>query len=147
MSNGEVNENQIRQLIENWAAAVRTKDIEGIVAHHSDNFVMYDVPGPFQSIGLNEYRKTWDLFYKYTKLGVFDIDELTIVADENVAFAYAKMHCADKSDSDDFVRLDFRLTLGLKKKTGNGRLCMNTIPYRQPDYYGTTIIDFTSLMV
>ena len=118
MSNGKVNEIQIRQLIEDWAAAVRKKNIEGVLAHHSDDLVMYDVPGPFQSVGINEYRKTWDLFFKYTKLGVFDIDELTIVADENVAFAYAKMHCVDKSDGDDFVRLDFRLTIGLKRING-----------------------------
>ena len=118
MGNNADNENQVRQLIENWAAAVRKKDVEGILAHHSDDFVMYDVPGPFQSLGLDEYRKTWDLFYKYTQSGVFDIDELTIVADENIAFAYAKMHCDDKSDSDDFVRLDFRLTIGLKKISG-----------------------------
>jgi len=118
MSRSTGHENQIRQLIENWAAAVRNKNIDGIMAYHADDFVMYDVPGPFQSIGLDEYRKTWDIFYKYTQLGVFDIDELTIVADEKVAFAYAKMHCADKSDSTDFIRLDFRLTIGLKKING-----------------------------
>jgi len=112
------NENQVRELIERWAQAVRSKDLEGILAHHSEDFVMYDVPEPFQSVGLEAYHKTWDTFYKYTKLGVFDIHELTIVADENIAFAYAKMQCEDKSNSDEFVPLDFRLTIGLKKISG-----------------------------
>lgn len=76
---------------------------------------MYDVPEPFQSIGLEAYRKTWDLFFANTKPGVFDIQELQIVADENVGFAFAKMQCATKSNSKDFVPLDFRLTIGLKK--------------------------------
>jgi ketosteroid isomerase-like protein len=115
MDNFADDETQIRQLVENWAKAVRNKDMDGILAHHSDNFVMYDVPEPFQSIGLEAYRKTWDLFFINTKPGVFDIHEINIVADDNVGFAYAKMQCADKSNTADFVALDFRLTIGLKK--------------------------------
>jgi ketosteroid isomerase-like protein len=112
------NEVQIRELIENWALAVRNKDIDAILAHHSDNIVMYDVPEPFQSIGIDEYRKTWDTFYAFTKRGVFDIQELQIIADENVAFCFAKMKCEDKSKTVEFEPLDFRLTIGLQKING-----------------------------
>ena len=115
LSGKNVNEVQIRELIENWAKAVRNKDMEGILAHHSKDIVMYDVPKPFQSIGIEAYRKTWDIFFKYTKPGVFDIQELHIVADENIAFCFATMKCADKSNSTEFVDLDFRLTVGLQK--------------------------------
>ena len=115
MKANEINEIQIRELIENWAKAVRNKDIEKILAHHSEDIVMYDVPEPFKSEGIEAYRKTWDLFFTYTKLGVFDIQELHIVADENVAFCFATMKCSDKSDGVEFVELLFRLTIGLKK--------------------------------
>ena len=109
------NETQIRQLIEDWAAAVRNKDIEKILAHHASDIVMFDVPEPFKSVGIDEYHKTWDLFFKYTRQGVFDIQSLKIFADENVAFCFAEMKCSDKSDTPDFVDLYFRLTIGLKK--------------------------------
>lgn len=109
------NETQIKGLIENWAKAVRDRDIDTILAHHSKDIVMFDVPEPFQSIGIDEYKKTWDLFFRYTKQGVFDIETLNIVADENVAFCFATMKCSDKSDTGDFVDLPFRLTIGLKK--------------------------------
>jgi ketosteroid isomerase-like protein len=109
------NEAQIRQLIEDWAAAVRKGQIEAILAHHTENIVMYDVPKPFQSVGLDAYRKTWDSFFAYTKPGIFDIKELNIVADNHVAFCYAAMKCADCSNSVDYVELDFRLTVGLQK--------------------------------
>jgi ketosteroid isomerase-like protein len=112
---GNVNEAQIRRLVENWAKAVRNKDIDAILAHHSEDIVMYDVPEPFQSVGIDAYRKTWELFFAFTKSGVFDIQELHISADENVAFCFAKMKCEDKSKSAEFVPLDFRLTIGLKK--------------------------------
>jgi ketosteroid isomerase-like protein len=113
------NEDQVRELVENWAQAVRNKDIEKILAHHSENIVMFDVPKPFVSIGMDAYRKTWDTFFALTKLGVFDIQELDVIADENVAFCFATMKCADKSNSEDFVELDFRLTIGLQKTNNN----------------------------
>jgi ketosteroid isomerase-like protein len=49
---------------------------------------------------------------------VFDIHELNIVAGEDVAFAFAKMQCADKSNSEEYIPLDFRLTIGLIKING-----------------------------
>ena len=112
------NETEIRQLINNWAKAVRENNMEGIMAFHASDMVMYDVPPPFESIGLDAYRETWDTFFKYTRAGVFDIDELHVVAGDDVAFCYAKMHCEDKANKEDYERLDFRLTIGLKKVNG-----------------------------
>jgi len=109
------NEIRIRQLIENWAKSVRDRDIDAILAHHSADIVMFDVPGPFQSIGIDAYRKTWDIFFKYTEPGVFDIQNLKIFADENIAFCILTMKCSDKSNSVSFEPLDFRLTMGLQK--------------------------------
>jgi uncharacterized protein (TIGR02246 family) len=118
LSTKNVNEAQIKQLIEKWAKAVRNEDMDAILAHHSDDIVMFDVPPPFQSVGIDAYRKTWDIFFKYTRPGVFDIQQLKIIADENIAFCIATMKCSDKSNSADFVPLDFRLTIGLKKIDG-----------------------------
>ncbi len=46
------NEHEIRRLVEDWAAAVRARDLEGAVAHHADDIVMFDVPLPLQSRGM-----------------------------------------------------------------------------------------------
>ena len=114
----DTNETQVRKLIENWAMAVRNRDIDAIMAHHADDVVMYDVPAPFQSVGLDAYRKTWDLFFRYARPAVFDIQELHITAGEDVAFCFATMRCEDKSTTADYTPLDFRLTVGLKKIVG-----------------------------
>lgn len=115
LTRNQRNEIQIRELVENWAKAVRTRDLPTILAHHSDNIVMYDVPEPFESVGINAYRKTWDTFFADTKVGVFDIQELHIVADEQVAFCYATMKCEYRSTPNEFIELRFRLTIGLTK--------------------------------
>ncbi|HET7002162.1 MAG TPA: nuclear transport factor 2 family protein [Puia sp.] len=112
------NEMQVRNLIENWAKAVRQKNIDGILAFHSENLVMYDVPEPFQSVGLEAYRKTWDIFFKYTKPGVFDIHEIHIIAADDVAFVFGRMQCSDKAGREDYIPLNFRITIGLKKMNG-----------------------------
>src|SRR5262249_20443703 len=57
------NEAEIRELVENWANAVRAKEMKGVLARHADDIVMFDVPMPLQSRGIDEYKRTWDLFF------------------------------------------------------------------------------------
>lgn len=109
---------QVRELIEQWADAVRRKDIDGILRHHSPDFVMFDVPPPLQCRGIDAYRETWPLFFGASpQPPVFDIVDLTVTAGADVAFAFALMRCVlvTKAGSSD---LDFRLTIGLRKISG-----------------------------
>src|SRR5450432_1080410 len=94
-------ESQIRAVIEAWADAVRRHDLSAILAHHDEDIVMFDVPPPLQSRGIDQYRKTWDLFFTYHKpLQPFDIEELAVAAGDNVAFAFAIMRCGSGASSD-----------------------------------------------
>jgi uncharacterized protein (TIGR02246 family) len=116
MSNGQ---SAVKAIIENWAQAVRERNMDGILAHHTDDIVMYDVPQPFESRGIEAYKKTWETFYNWAKdSGVFDITELNIVAGEDVAFAYASMKCSGYDDAGRPEPLKFRLTIGLIKIDG-----------------------------
>ena len=45
----------IRRLIEDWASAVRARNIGGVVAHHTDDVVMFDVPPPVAVRGTGAY--------------------------------------------------------------------------------------------
>jgi uncharacterized protein (TIGR02246 family) len=104
----------IRELIENWAKAVRRKDIDGILANHSLDILMFDVPPPIQSKGIDAYRKTWDLFFDWSSDNpTFDVQAMNITAGNDVAFVTALMRCAGKTENKS--GLDFRLTVGLRK--------------------------------
>lgn len=114
-------EGQIKALIEAWADAVRRHDLPAILAHHDEDIVMFDVPPPFQSRGMEEYKKTWDLFFKYHKPSqTFDIEELAIIAGDDVAFAVAIMRCVSNPPEDGGFL--FRLTIGLRKIDGAWRI-------------------------
>ena len=118
-------ENEIKAIIEAWADAVRRHDLSGILAHHEQDILMFDVPPPLQSRGMDEYKKTWDLFFKYHKPSqAFDIEELTITAGKDVAFAAAIMRCGSGTfsgppEESGFL---FRLTIGLRNVDGAWRI-------------------------
>lgn len=113
------NEQQIRHLINDWARAARNEDMEGVLKHHHKDIVMFDLPYPVQSKGMEEYKKTWELFFNWTRLPKkFDIVEMNIVADDHLAFCYGLVHCMGKDKNDNIEEFDFRLTICLKKENG-----------------------------
>ena len=116
---------QIRMLIQQWAEAVRRKDMDGILRHHAPDFVMFDVPPPLQSRGLMEYKKTWDLFFAYHQPGqAFDVEELQMCVGDTVAFAAAIIGCGSATVSGPGAPggFQFRLTIGLRKVDGAWRI-------------------------
>jgi uncharacterized protein (TIGR02246 family) len=109
----------IRGLIENWARAVREQNLPAILASHAPQILMFDVPPPFLSRGIEAYRKTWDFFFKESDYaGVFEIDHLEVTAGRDVAFATALMHCGTPDKQGPDGQLAFRLTVGLQKIDG-----------------------------
>lgn len=108
----EKNETEIRELIENWTKAIRASDMEGILANHSEDIVMFDVPVPMKSKGLNEYKKTWELFFRFNKGGEnsFNLTELKIYYGEDIAFSHSLIKIFD---------FTCRLTMAFKKIDGN----------------------------
>jgi len=109
----------IRDVIESWARAVRARDMDGVLANHSPDLLMFDVPPPMQSVGIEAYKKTWDLFYAWSRDPiVFDIIEMNITAGQDVAFATALMRCSGIEKNREEIELSFRVTIGLRKIEG-----------------------------
>jgi uncharacterized protein (TIGR02246 family) len=113
-------ETQIRELIEGWAAAVRRGDLQGVLADHADDIVMFDVPPPYEGVrGIDAYRETWPPFFEWVRGGAaFDIETLEVTAGNDIAFAHALLRCgtAEELAADPANRL--RLTIGLRKERG-----------------------------
>jgi ketosteroid isomerase-like protein len=113
--------------VEDWADAVRRRDLPAVLLNHSSDILMFDVPPPFLSHGIDAYAKTWDLFFAWARdPAVFDIKEMNITASNDVAFVTAAMRCAGTTDGKD-MELDFRLTIGLRKSAATGRSSTSTI--------------------
>ena len=110
-------EQQIRALIEAWAIAAHDGDLTTVLADHSPDIVMFDVPPPHQGVrGIGAYRDTWPPFFEWQASGaVFEIESLVVTAGTEVAFAYALLRCGTAADLARDPEQRLRLTLGLRK--------------------------------
>ena len=104
----------IQNLITSWERAIQNGDMDGILAHHSESVLMFDVPEPLQLVGIDDYRKQWEIFFRYgtPSKDVFVIEDLKITAGEEVAFATGLLRIGGST------KPVCRLTLGFKKVRG-----------------------------
>ena len=114
------NEQEIRTLVERWAAAVHQGDMEGVLADHAEDIVMFDVPPPHQGVrGLDAYRGTWPPFFEWQASGAqFEIESLDVVAGEDVAWAWALLRCGTPEELGAEPDRRLRLTVGLRRDSG-----------------------------
>jgi len=112
-------ETEIRDLIEKWSSAVRNQDRAEIRRDHDADILMFDVPPPFQSRGIDAYMATWDMFLSMSEKPVkFDFTDIEVTAGADVAFVTAVGHCVSFDREGRREPLDFRLTMGLRKIAG-----------------------------
>lgn len=110
-------ERVLRQLISDWSAAARRRDYEGVLAHHSPTILMFDVPPPFQSQGIEAYRRTWDLFFStMADPPTFDFSDVRVTAGADLAFATAHGKCFYREKNGAVSELHFRLTMCFEKR-------------------------------
>jgi uncharacterized protein (TIGR02246 family) len=109
----------IHELIKRWATAVHAGDLEAVLADHSDDIVMFDVPPPNEVRGIDACRATSPPFFEWQRRGaVFELESLAVTSGEDVAFATALLRCGTEAElaTDPDIRL--RLTVGLRREDG-----------------------------
>jgi uncharacterized protein (TIGR02246 family) len=112
-------ESAIRTLIERWAVAAHTGDLDTVLADHSDDIVMFDVPPPHEGVrGIDAYRATWPGFFQWQSGAVFEIESIEVTAGADVAFAFALLRCGTPEDFRREPDQRLRLTVGLTKVGG-----------------------------
>jgi uncharacterized protein (TIGR02246 family) len=117
-------EHEIAELIQRWAAAIRAMDLDGVLADHADDVVMFDVPPPEPGArGIEAYSSTWPPFFEWIRSGaIFEIVELEVVAGDDVAFAWALLRCGQESELRSAPDRRLRLTIGLRREQGTWRI-------------------------
>jgi uncharacterized protein (TIGR02246 family) len=114
---------ELRGIIARWSKAVRDEDRAAIRADHDPDILMFDVPPPFLSRGIDAYMATWDLFFgSVPKPVAFDFEDIEITAGQDVAFATAVGRCLSRDRNGEKENLQFRLTMGFRKKDGRWRI-------------------------
>jgi uncharacterized protein (TIGR02246 family) len=112
-------EKDIRAMIERWAIAVHAGDMDGVLADHAEDIVMYDVPPPDDGVrGIDAYRATWPPFFTWQQQASFEIVSLDVTAGDDVAFAHALLRCGTEEELRADPENRLRLTIGLRREGG-----------------------------
>jgi ketosteroid isomerase-like protein len=113
--NASAPEAQVRERLESWSHAVRARDIDKVLAHHSKDVVMFDVPPPVEWRGIQKYRESWEYFFKHfpREGGRFDLENVEIVTCGDLACAYGLLKCGRPGDT-----FPVRLTMILRNVGG-----------------------------
>jgi uncharacterized protein (TIGR02246 family) len=119
MEDGSQSEAAIRALIERWATAVQARDLDTVLADHSEDIQMFDVPPPNELRGIGAYRESWPPFFEWLRRGaVFEVVSLDVTAGADVAFATALLRCGTEEELRKDPDNRLRLTIGLRKEGG-----------------------------
>ena len=111
----------IRELVERWARSVAACDAGGVLAGHTRDIAMFDVPPPSRGVeGLKAYAETWPPFFEWlARNGRFSLARLTVEADRSAGFAHALVRCEDRDAPPVDAPDHLRITFGLRKVDGS----------------------------
>lgn len=114
MTTSATAESEVRTVLEEWAAATRQSRRDDILKNHSANLMIFDVLPPMKYESAESYRRSWDEWQPDTQgEAVFDLEDLTITAGNDVAFAHCFIRCGgtlpDGKTFQDLVRATFCL--------------------------------------
>jgi uncharacterized protein (TIGR02246 family) len=112
---------QIRGLVDDWARALRAKDVDGVMAHYTADSVTFDLAPPLISTGadakgLQAWFSTWR-----GPLG-YEIRDLNITAGDDVAFCHGLNRLSGTKTDGEKADVWFRLTLCLRRIGGEWRI-------------------------
>jgi uncharacterized protein (TIGR02246 family) len=115
----KMDERQIRELLEQWAEATRTGRLDDVLSNHAYDVLIFDVLPPLKYEGAAAYRKSWDEWQPETAgQGLFDLHELQVIAELDVSFAHAIIHCGGTHPDGSTFEAKVRATFCLRKIDG-----------------------------
>jgi uncharacterized protein (TIGR02246 family) len=83
----------IRQRVEDWAKAVRAKDIERVLSLYASNSVSFDLDPPLRYAGANNKRRAWQEFFAVrTGPITYEMRELSVTTHGELAFVHSLNH-------------------------------------------------------
>ncbi len=114
------NEQDIRTVIDRWIDAIRARDIDGVIAAHTDDIVLYDVPPPDEGVyGIDAYRTTWPEFFEWVAGGaVMELVRLDVIADGAVGYAHGLFRAGMPEDIAAHPERRLRSTFGMRNIDG-----------------------------
>jgi ketosteroid isomerase-like protein len=118
-----IEQEQVRQILEEWACATRKDLQDDILKNHEPDAVIFDVLPPMKYDGTEAYRRSWDEWQPDTQgEGRFDLQNLSITTGADVAFAHCFIACGGSLPDGKVFEDVVRATFCLRKTEGTWRI-------------------------
>jgi ketosteroid isomerase-like protein len=126
-------EQQIRDVLSGFTAAIRDRDADAAIALLADDAVTFDLAPPLQ-IGPKETHDPARLeqwFATWESPIVSEPRDLTVAVGDDVAYAYGGQHMTGKKKGGEEVDLWFRATACFRREAGGWRITHmhNSVPF------------------
>ncbi len=114
-----IDETQIRELVDNWAKAVRAKDINGLMSNYAPDVLSFDVLPPLQQIGLDAARKRAEAWVSSFQGSInYEMRDLNITVGDDVAFCHSTNRVSGTKTDGGKVDMPVRATVCFRKIDG-----------------------------
>jgi uncharacterized protein (TIGR02246 family) len=115
-----IDEADIRQRIDKYAAAIHAKDIERVMSIFAPDIVSFDIEAPLKHLGAEAKRRNWTkVFATYQHPLGYEIRDLTITLGDDVAFGYSLNRISGTLKNGNRVNYWVRWTTCFRKIGGN----------------------------
>ena len=99
----------VRQRVEDWAKAIRARDLDRVLSLYAPGIVSFDLDPPLRYVGEANKRRAWQEFFTaHTGPIAYDVRDLHVTVDGELAFAHSLNHAsgtlANGRSSDMWVR-------------------------------------------
>jgi ketosteroid isomerase-like protein len=109
---------QIRTVVDALVSAIRAKNVDAVMAHYASNVVAFDLLAPLQHRGAAAIRKRMtEWFASYDGPLGYEMRDLSIVADEEVAFCHS-LNGSNGMRNGANVEMWWRATNGFRRVNG-----------------------------
>lgn len=116
-------ETELRRQLEDWAHAVRAKDIDRIFAHYAPDIVAFDAIAQLQFKGAEAYRKHWETCMTMCPGPmVFELHELQVSAADELAFVHGLNRCGGTGPDGKEMTGWMRMTACFRKQHGKWQI-------------------------
>jgi PhnB protein len=133
-------EAQIRALVDDWARAIRAKDVEGVLRHYAPDLVHFSLAPPLASAGTDARGlNTWFAIWR-GPLG-YEVSDLRITTGDHVAFSHSLNRMSGTTIDGAANDIWFRHTLGFRKIGGEWRIAHEheSVPFYMDGSYRTAV--------
>jgi ketosteroid isomerase-like protein len=117
--NRRVDEAKIRELLDDWVQALRSRDADAIISRQAPGVVSFDVVNPLQYVGSDETRRRAQEWLSSFQGPVgLEMRELSVTVGDDVAFAHSLNRVSGRMADGQAIGMWLRSTVCLRKIDG-----------------------------